>query len=152
MKKWLVLIALFSCSAHAKWENYFPAKLADGVAIASHAGHGGFVVFKQDYAFASSVIYTGRLRPLTPAAEQVLSSFFGVDRDFPMLEKKYGNEVEVTEGGKSYWMAVSFDVLADMQKKLSSGQSFTAYVRLLGASGKKWIFLLDGFNSASRMP
>jgi hypothetical protein len=152
MRKWIFLALLFSQAAFAKWEAYFPAKIADGVAIASRAEHGGFVVLKQNYAFRSNVVYAGKLRPLTPATEQVLSGFFGVDRDFPMLDKKYGNEVEVTEEGKTYWMAVSFDVLSDMQKKLARGQPFTAYVRLLGASGKKWIFLLDGFSSVSRMP
>ena len=152
MNKWFFLALLFSQAAHAKWEAYFPAKLADRVAIASRAEHGGYVVFKQDYAFRSNVIYTGKLRPLTPATEQVLSDFLGINRDFPLLGRKYGNEVEVMEAGVAYWMAIPFDVLADMQKKLSAGRPFTAYVRLLGASGKKWIFLLDGFSSVARMP
>ena len=78
--------------------------------------------------------------------------FFGVDRDYPVQDMKYGNEVKVTEDGRDYWMPVSFDVLTDMQKKLKQGEAFTAYVRLLGESGNRWIFLLDGFSSASRKP
>ncbi|HQT27120.1 MAG TPA: hypothetical protein PLK99_11105 [Burkholderiales bacterium] len=152
MRKLIFLVLFVSQGALAKWEGYFPARLSEGVAIASHAGHGGFVVFREDYAFSSKVTYTSKIRPLTPATEQILSGFLGVDRDFPLLDRKYGNEVEVTEEGKVYWMAVSFDVLADMRKKLANGQSFTAYVRLLGESGKRWIFLIDGFSSVSRNP
>ncbi|MHB1099019.1 MAG: hypothetical protein ACYCZR_05620, partial [Burkholderiales bacterium] len=128
MKKWLlVLTMLFSQVAFGKWEAYVPAKLADGVAIASHAGHGGFVVFKQDYAFIAKVVYTGEIRPASVAGSQVLSGFLGVDRDYPVQNMKYGNEVKVTEEGREYWMPVSFDVLTDMQKKLKKGEAFTAY-------------------------
>lgn len=153
MKKGLLVLAmLVSQGAFGKWEAYVPAKLADGVSIASHAGHGGFVVFKQDYAFSAKVVYTGEIRPTSVAGSQVLSGFFGVDRDYPVQDMKYGNEVRVTEDGKDYWMPVSFDVLTDMQKKLGKGEAFTAYVRLLGESGSRWVFLLDGFSSASRKP
>ncbi len=152
MRKWFFVALFLSQGAFAKWEGYFPAKLSDGVSIASRAGHAGFFVFRKDYAFSSKVVYTGKIRPLTPETEQVLSGFFGMDRDFPMLDRKYGNEIELKEDGKAYWMAVSFDLLSNMQKKLADGEVFTAYVRLLGKSGNRWIFLLDGFNGASRNP
>lgn len=152
MKKWIFLALMVSHCAFAKWEGYFPAKLSAGVAIASRAGHGGFVVFKEGYAFRSTVIYTGKIRPTSVAAQQVLSNFFGINRDFPLFDKKYGNEIEVTEEGRAYWMPVSFDVLDEMRKKLVKGGIFTAYVRLLGESGKRWIFLVDGFSTASRKP
>lgn len=153
MKKWLFLAALLcSQGAYAKWESYYPAKLSDGVTIASHAGHGGFVVFHEGYAFRAEVIYTGALRPTSVAGSQVLSRFFGLDRDFPLQSKKYGNELKVSEDGKDYWMPVPFDLVNAMRAKLRAGEKFTAYVRLLGASGGRWIFLLDGFDTGFRKP
>ena len=146
MRKRIALLALMiSQAAQAQWEAYYPAKLSDGVSIASGAGHGGFVVFKEGYAFRSSLDYSGEIRPLSIASQQVLTRFLGIDRDYMLFGKKYGNEIRLTEQGKSYWMPVSFDVLTEMQKSLSKGQTFTAYVRLLGESGKRWIFLVDGF-------
>ncbi len=148
MKKWIVLMLLFSQCAFAKWEAYFPAKLSDGVSIASRAGHGGFAVFKEGYAFRAKLTYTGEIRPLSIASQQVLTRFLGIDRDFALFGKQYGNEIRLTEEGKSYWMPVSFDVLTEMQKKLRKDDRFTAYVRLLGESGNRWIFLVDGFSPA----
>lgn len=153
MKRCVFLAALlFSTGSYAKWETYFPAKLADGVSIASRAGHGGFVVFREGYAFRSNLVYAGEIRPLSTASRQVLSGFFKLSPDFPTFDARYANEVRVSEGGRDYWMPVSAEVLADMQKKLGKGGAFTAYVRLLGESGSRWIFIVDGFNTVSRNP
>ncbi|NNM81889.1 MAG: hypothetical protein HKL98_04690 [Burkholderiales bacterium] len=147
MKKWLpILLAMVVHSAHAKWENYFPAKLSEGISIASHAGHGGFHVFREDYAFSTGLIYSGEIRPISVAGKQVLSNFLGVDRDDPIFTVKYQNEVKLIEDGKEYWMPVSYSVVEAL-KKVKKGGKITAFERLIGVSGGQWIFLLDGFDA-----
>lgn len=153
MKKWFfVLLMLAAQCAYAKWESYFPAKLADGVSIASHAGHGSSFVFKEGYAFRSIVIYSGALRPISVAGSEVLGQFLGGDRDFPIQKEKFRSEIRLSEDGKDYWMPISFDVADAMRAKLHAGEKVTAYVRLLGVSGGNWIFLLDGFDKGTRKP
>jgi len=84
-------------------------------------------------ALAVGVKYTGAVRPIAaPRVEQIAR--VGKSLHKPEFTTLYRKEIEVIEQGRSYWLPIQQDVLAELAKLLNPGQEFTVFVRYTGAS------------------
>ena len=102
---------------------------------------------------AVGVKFTGAVRPVEAARAAWIATVSKAIRK-PEITRLYAREIEVLEQGRSYWLPIQKDVLAEIEKLLNPGQDFTAYVRYtgssLGLSGR--LYLLVDFDADAPKP
>ncbi len=83
--------------------------------------------------FASQVMLTGRTRRLPQEDRAFMEAInHSLGNSYTGLLALYRQEIEVTQGGRSYWLPVQEQVLSKLHEEVRPGDVFTVFVRFFG--------------------
>jgi hypothetical protein len=132
-----------ACAAgQSEWDRYAPGHLqvlvkrADVMLspLPDTAGAGPALVPSTDFPTKAVVVYTGRVRPVSPEGAAVISAWVkAVREDSANVLSYFEREVLFTEDGVEFWIPVQEPLIATMEAEVGPGNPVVVFATWMGA-------------------
>ena len=166
LKRWLgVLVCVVSLALAVRgqdqkrpqWQNYKTRTLQSLIEMFSNEPERlpstkTYIVLLGDFPSQVKLVYLAKSRPL-PANKRELLTHWTKSRNRQLTTVElFATEVLFKEGADEHWIAVQKPLLKALPKEVKPGQSFNAYVLLIGTIHKsgeqrEWLFVMNEFDA-----
>jgi hypothetical protein len=97
------------------------------------------------FRYSLLVTTTGKIRPISAQHKQATTYYAKVNHA-DAFTSRFTHEIEVSEGGKTFWIIWQQALIAPFELEMSSGGSMEVNVLLFGARGQDVLFFGIGYS------
>ncbi len=149
-----MLALLMPCIATAfDHAAYLPIELKQVAPLGPQSPEGR--TFRLDAAhsrYQSTVTFSGSTRRLTDDVRSLVRYWRKAMQHPKSHEDLFESEIEVTQGGQTYWMPIQRQLAAPFIAEIQSGSKVTLYLLLVGGIDRTHVFAVSAFEAAPHQP
>ena len=97
------------------------------------------------FRYSLQVRTTGKIRAIT-ALHQEMANHYAIANTAGPFTQLFTHEVEVTEGGKTFWILWQKSLITPFEAEMKNGGAMNLHVLLLGARGQEVLFFAIGYS------
>ena len=96
------------------------------------------------FRYSLQVRTTGKIRPIS-SPHQEMANHYAITHNAGHFTQLFTHEVEVSEGGKTFWILWQKSLITPFEKEMNNGGAMNLHLLLLGARGKEVLFFAIGY-------
>jgi hypothetical protein len=127
---------------------YLPIELKQVAPLASQSPEGRtFQVDAAHSRYRSTVTFAGNTRRLSDDVRSLIRYWRKAMQHPQSYEDLFESEIEVMQGGQTYWMPIQRQLVAPFIAEIQSSSKVTLYVLLMGGIDRTHVFTVSAFEA-----